>query len=205
MIQDPSPILSILESLKNDPSEYVRRSVANNLNDISKDHPELVLKLAKNWIGQNAETDKLIRHGLRTLLKKPHPQALELFDYGSASKVKCTNWNISPDSAAIGDKAQLSFGLDISNFKGKIWVEYLIDFVKANGSTSTKVFQWIDKTVGAEKALSATKKLGFKNLTTRVHYQGVHDQGAHSVHLRINGARIASTKIMLTKKRSTHV
>ena len=75
---DPSPIVPILKLLKNDPSETVRRSVANNLNDISKDNPEVALRLAEAWYGSTPETDTLVRHGLRTLLKQGHPDALRV-------------------------------------------------------------------------------------------------------------------------------
>jgi 3-methyladenine DNA glycosylase AlkC len=70
--KDPAPILPILENLKADPSEYVRRSVANNLNDIAKDHPEIALQIARAWQGVSPETDWIIKHGCRTLLKRGH-------------------------------------------------------------------------------------------------------------------------------------
>ena len=75
--KNPMPVLTILENLKNDPSESVRRSVANNLNDISKDRPGMVLKIANAWKGQNKETDAIVRHGCRTLLKHGHPEVLD--------------------------------------------------------------------------------------------------------------------------------
>jgi 3-methyladenine DNA glycosylase AlkC len=60
--KDPSPALPILEKLKNDESDYVRKSVANNLNEISKDHPQLVLDICERWYGQTANTDWLVKH-----------------------------------------------------------------------------------------------------------------------------------------------
>jgi len=48
--KDPAPILPILEKLKTDEALYVRKSVANNLNDIVKDNPDIVLKTAKRWL-----------------------------------------------------------------------------------------------------------------------------------------------------------
>ena len=77
--KDPRPIIGILEKLKEDPSLYVRRSVANNINDITKDNPELALKLVTGWKGANEETDWIIKHSMRTLLKASHPKALKLF------------------------------------------------------------------------------------------------------------------------------
>lgn len=68
--KDPSPVIAILEQLKDDPSPYVRKSVANNLNDISKTHPVLIENLAKDWYGKSVNTDWIIKHACRTLLKK---------------------------------------------------------------------------------------------------------------------------------------
>ena len=82
--KDPSPVLGILEQLKADPSLYVRKSVANNLNDISKTHPDLVAKIAKDWYGKNKHTDWIVRHGCRTLLKKGNRFVLELFGFVDA-------------------------------------------------------------------------------------------------------------------------
>ena len=62
-IQNPQPIIELLELLKDDEEEYVRRSVANSLNDISKDNPEVVVDIAERWTnGANNERKKLIRH-----------------------------------------------------------------------------------------------------------------------------------------------
>src|SRR5690349_16985177 len=84
--KNPKAILPILENLKADPSEYVRRSVANNLNDIAKDHPALVLSIVKNWRGRDANTDWIIKHGCRTLLKKGDVHALNLHGFNPTSK-----------------------------------------------------------------------------------------------------------------------
>lgn len=79
--KDPSPILPILENLKVDSSEYVRRSVANNLNDISKDNPDVALSVFRDWIGHSPETNRIVKHGCRTLLKQGVPEAMELFGF----------------------------------------------------------------------------------------------------------------------------
>ena len=77
--KDPSPVLPILEQLKTDPSPYVRKSVANNLNDTSKTHPDLVTKLAQDWYGRHEHTDWIVKHGCRTLLKKGNRDVLAIF------------------------------------------------------------------------------------------------------------------------------
>jgi 3-methyladenine DNA glycosylase AlkC len=81
--QNPEPILPVLENLKNDPSESVRRSVANNLNDISKDNPHVVLAIAKKWQGFNPQTDAVRKHACRTLLKQGHTEILDYLNENS--------------------------------------------------------------------------------------------------------------------------
>lgn len=195
-IADPAPIWPILETLKNDPSEYVRRSVANNLNDISKDHPDSVINKAKEWWGQTEATNKLLQHGLRTLLKKPHPEALKIVGYGSAKDVIVGLWQASPEEVSIGESIQLQLLLNTSGFSGKLRVEYLIEFVKASGKTSSKVFQLMDRSIDQEPQIQTTRKHSFKDLSTRKHYPGV-----HQVHLRVNGELMATTEVSVNKKK----
>ena len=78
---DPSKVLNILEQLKSDSSLYVRKSVANNLNDISKDNPQAVIDVVKKWSGKNPNTDWILRKGCRTLIKTANPEVMELFGY----------------------------------------------------------------------------------------------------------------------------
>ena len=174
-IDDPSPILPILETLKNDESGDVRRSVANNLNDISKDHPEVVLEIAQRWFGKTKETDALIKHALRTLLKQGNKRALHLFGYSDADDVLVTDLVITPEKIRIGEQAQFCFKLFIKGYgQKKIRLEYAISFVKANGSSTKKVFQLSEGIRMCGKQMEILKKQWFKNLTTRKHYVGKH-------------------------------
>lgn len=186
--KDPSPVLPILERLKNDDSEYVRRSVANNLNDISKDHPDLVLEIAKKWIGKTPQTDWVAKHGLRTLLKKGNTEALVLFDFGNPENIDVQNLTISTSQVKIGE--DLFFDFEINN-KGnspvKLRVEYGIDFVKKNGKTSRKIFKITENTYSSGTT-KMTRKQSFKNLSTRKHYPG-----EHGLEIVING--VAKSKV----------
>ncbi len=110
--KDPTPILPLLENLKNDPSEWVRRSVANSLNDIAKDHPTIVLNLVKQWADISKETDAIIKHGSRTLLKQGHTEILKHFGLDSRH-VTVSNFNILTPNVNIGDS--LSFSFTIKN------------------------------------------------------------------------------------------
>jgi 3-methyladenine DNA glycosylase AlkC len=78
-VKDPSPVLPILEALKDDPELYVRRSVANHLGDIAKDHPSIVFGICERWLdGASAERKWLIRHAVRHPARKGIPAALRL-------------------------------------------------------------------------------------------------------------------------------
>lgn len=174
-IHNPKPMLPILEQLINDESEYVRKSVANHLNDISKNHPELVLQLAKKWHGNSKNSNWIIKHGLRTLLKKGNKKALAIFDLDNSSELSIENLHLSNNKIKIGDFIYFEFNIiNHSDITRNIRLEYKIDFVKANGSTSKKVFQ-ISEFYLKPKSLKVFKrKQSFKELTTRKHYSGQH-------------------------------
>ncbi len=182
--KDPKPILPILENLKNDPSETVRRSVANNLNDIAKDHPDVVLTIAKKWLGKNANAGALVKHACRTLLKQGNKTALHLFDVGGDHDITVSNMNVSRQSIRIGESIDLSF--TITNNEKKpvtLRVEYAIDFVKARGVTSRKIFKVTEGSFAPSTKKEFKRKLRFADLTTRIHHAG-----EHKITLVINGA-----------------
>ena len=172
--KDPAPILPILENLKEDPEDYVRRSVANNLNDISKDNPELVIRIAKEWLGNNPETDWIVKHACRSLLKRGNTEVLTLFGFENPYKVKIANPGLKQKKIKIGDDLEFQFDLETTaKCLGKIRLEYAIDYVKKNGKLSTKVFQ-ISESEIESKTKSFTRKQSFKDLTTRKHNPGTH-------------------------------
>lgn len=193
--QDASPILPILEKLKADPSDYVRRSVANNLNDISKDQPELVLALAKSWQGHSEKTDWIIKHALRTLLKKRHNQALSLFGY----QTPALQASLSLDSTTVQMGQQLQFQVQLQSQAplGKLRLEYAIDFAGKNGNSRHKVFQLLERTV-LEPTLQLQRSYRFVDMTTRKHYPG-----PHQLHLFINGQPYASAPFELQPAQSS--
>jgi 3-methyladenine DNA glycosylase AlkC len=174
--KDPSPILPILETLKNDPSETVRRSVANNLNDIAKDHPDFVLNIMQNWRNVSPETDWVIRHGSRTLLKRANPKALQNFGFQEVIPVEVTDFAIDKNTLKIGEVLTFTFSIkNLSDTEGyKVRLEYGIDYMKANGKTSRKIFQISETTFEQGKTRSFIRQQSFKNLTTRKHYSGEH-------------------------------
>ncbi|MCB9640958.1 MAG: DNA alkylation repair protein [Myxococcales bacterium] len=192
--RDPSPLLPILEALKDDPSEYVRKSVANNLNDIAKDHPEVVLDLATSWFQDASPTRRwIIKHGCRTLLKQAHPRALELFDFPPPQDIEVSPPTLSPQTIAIGDELHFSFSLSTPSEKlGKIRVEYAIYYRKARGQLSRKIFQLSEKHCETHQ-ITYKRKHSFQERTTRKHYPG-----EHRLAIVINGKEMPYQSFQLT-------
>ncbi|MES2882662.1 MAG: DNA alkylation repair protein, partial [Bacteroidota bacterium] len=144
--KDPSTILPILENLKNDESLFVRKSVANNLNDIAKDHPAVVFQLVKSWKGASENTDWIIRHGCRTLLKKADENIYSLFQLNGNAKCKVHELKLDKGDLKIGDRLGFSFVLQATNKEpAKLRVEYAVYYIKANGKQSRKLFQITEK------------------------------------------------------------
>lgn len=191
--KDPGLILPILEKLKNDPEEFVRKSVANNLNDISKDHPTLVLDICERWQGKTKNTDWIIKHACRTLLKQGNQRAMLLFGFANPERMKVENFLLSESKTQIGEDISFSFDLNLDiPKKQKVRIEYIVHYVKANGKTSPKVFQIkeVELTPGTHRV---TKKHTFKNMSTRKHYSGT-----HTFEVVVNGEIKASAQIELS-------
>lgn len=191
--QNPEPIFPILEKLKADPSEYVRRSVANNLNDLAKDHPDRVLALAHSWWGQNPDTDRLLRHALRTLLKKGHPEALALMGEAHDGQVELTDFEAGPTEIQLGERLLLQAVLQhVGTTEASLRLEYVVYYVKANGSLSPKVFQWVRTKVQPGETLTYTTTQRMQDFTTRRHYAGQHE-----VAVVLNGKEVARSSFTL--------
>lgn len=191
--KDPTPILPILENLKADPSEYVRRSVANNLNDLAKDHPQLVLKIAKQWLGKNEHTDRIIKHGCRTLLKKGNADVLGLHGYDPKSRGMLKYFELPKTKVKIGE--YLNFSIAFVNREKKSTpyrLEYSIDYLTSTGKRSNKIFKITENELEAGKAITIQRKQSFKNLTTRKHFKGKHTLSIFS-----NGRKIGSKEFIV--------
>jgi len=172
--KNPKPILPILENLKDDESEYVRRSVANNLNDISKDHPPLVIKIAKKWHGKNENRNRLVKHALRTLLKKGDAEALAIIGFEKSRGAKVVNFKLVSKKISLNEKLKFSFKiLPVGKGLVKIRLEYAIYYLKANGSLNKKIFQIGEKALDS-KGVAVERSHLFKEMTTRKLYGGKH-------------------------------
>jgi len=185
-IKDPSPILPVLENLKNDPSLFVRKSVANNINDIARDHPDIVLELVKRWKGNSKNTDWILKHGSRTLLKKADPEIYKLFGLSGIHDCEIKHFQLDKKSLAIGETLTLDFALINMAKKGQLFrVELGIYYMKSNGTGTRKLFKITENNFKPDTPYPFKRKISFKDLTTRKHYAG-----KHSVCIVINGKEI---------------
>ncbi|MFY7971635.1 MAG: DNA alkylation repair protein [Flavobacteriales bacterium] len=187
--KNPHHTLPILENLKNDTELYVRKSVANHLNDISKDHPQLALQIAEEWKGKNERTDWIVKHALRGLLKKGDTQALAIFGL-KKSTASIDQLSFSKKSLRIGERLEFSFQCSLPKSES-IRIEYAIHYIKSNGQASPKVFMLRERLF--EKGThELTKTHSFEERTTRKHYPG-----EHRIVILINGQSAASGTVIL--------
>lgn len=181
---DPTPVVDLLERLKDDSSDYVRRSVANNLNDIAKDHPALVVEIAERWWADADDNRRrLIRHGLRTLIKAGDPGALGVLGYGPDSPLVVRSAAVAPDRVAIGGKVSVVAALHNPTDRSLPGlIDLRVHFVKANGETSPKVFKGAEIQVPPGETATVAKSVSLKQHSTRTHYPGT-----HMVEILVNG------------------
>jgi 3-methyladenine DNA glycosylase AlkC len=186
---DPRLAANILDNLKADSSLYVRKSVANHLNDITKDHPEWVLELIEGWSLDDKHTAWIARHALRSLIKQGNQRALAIMGAGGKPEVEIIDAQVNPPVIGLGDKITLSFAVKSTvEDSQRLVIDYAIDYVKANGSTSAKVFKLKALTLAGKNTELISRGQHIKELTTRRHYAG-----KHAVHILVNGERLAST------------
>ena len=194
LVKNPEPILPILVALLDDPEDYVRRSVANSLNDIAKDHPALVAEFVAHQIADaSAERRQLLRHASRTLLKKGDAKALANFGFAAAKGIGAT---LSVETPVVAFGGTLAFALIVTNgdkAPQRLMIDYAIHHVKANGTLAPKVFKWkqLDLPAGGGQAIG--KEHAIRAITTRRYYPGM-----HRIEILINGTVSATADFDLT-------
>lgn len=195
-IQHPQWVLPLLKALRDDPSEYVRRSVANHLNDVAKDHPELIITIAQQWLskselGMLKQTEyknrhKLIRHACRTLLKQGNEEVLSLFGYYPAQDIECTLSSSTlevPFGGVFEFELQLNFmGSQQEEINNNLMIDYVLHFQKANAKQAAKVFKWLDRKGISKEQEHIIKQHSFKAISTRKYYPGT-----HTLEVMVNG------------------
>lgn len=193
LVREPRPILPILTALLDDPEEYVRRSVANSLNDIAKDHPDLVGEfVAAHIAGASPERLRLLRHASRTLLKQGHRGALANFGFDPPLGVAA---QLAIATPAVRFGSDLLLGLSVRNahsLRQRVMIDYAVHHRKGNGDTSPKVFKWTTVTLEAGATVALKKHHPIRPITTRRYYGG-----AHRVVVLINGQPAAEADFEL--------
>ncbi|WP_027418503.1 DNA alkylation repair protein [Crocinitomix catalasitica] len=192
-IDNPQPILPILDRLKNDKEDYVYRSVANNWNDISKHHPDLVLRNINRWAKKTKTTEWVAKHALRTLLKQGNQEAMSLFGFGTIDNLKLNSFAIQDSQIEFGGISKLHISIKNNGPEAKFRLEYAIDYLKKTGKHNRKIFQLTETTLNSNQSLNLVKKLDFKDLSTRKHYRGI-----HFINLVVNGNDIEKIQFHLT-------
>ena len=196
LLEVPHPTLGLLEKLHQDPSDYVRLSVSNHLNDFSKHHPTLVIEILTCWKKANPDDprlDKLARHACRTLLKSGHSGALELHGFGGAKALEIQAFSLSEKVVKLGD--HLGYHLIIRNTsrrKVKVMFDYAILHRKANGTLSPKVFKGRTRELSAGEHWEIGGRHSLKPVTTRVYHSGL-----HGFEPRLNGRVFAALEFTL--------
>jgi 3-methyladenine DNA glycosylase AlkC len=181
---DPAPVLALLEELKDDPELYVRRSVANNLNDIGKDHPQLLEATARRWLdGATAERTWIVRHALRSAIKRAEPGALKALGFGGKAALRITRASVTPRQARIGGTVEIDCEVEGTGARATpLMVDLVVHYRKANGGSAAKIFKWKQLQLRRGERVQLQRRLALRQLTTRRHYPG-----RHRVQLQVNG------------------
>lgn len=185
-IKNPRPVLRLLKKLKTDPELMVRRSVANNLNDIAKDHPDLVVKTLGKWQKiTNDGTQWIIRHAARTLVKQGNMDVLTVLGYSPKIDIKVSKIQLDKPVIKIGGELNFSFEItSMSRQSQDLVIDYVIHYVKASGKLAPKVFKLTQRALKPGETIQVAKKHSFRLITTRKYYAGKHE-----LEIQVNGVR----------------
>lgn len=187
LIANPDAVAPILENLKGDTSLYVRKSVANHLNDITKDHPDWVFDRIAAWPKENPHTAWIIKQALRTLIKKGDARALTHSGVSGKAEARVESFSVTPSSLPLGGSVKITAKM-ISTFSApqKLVIDYAVHYVKKAGGTSRKVFKLKEVQLGAGAMTELSISRAIRDFTTRIHYPGL-----HRVELIVNGDVLA--------------
>lgn len=192
--EDPRPVLELLELLKDDPELLVRRSVANNLNDIGKDNPDLLVQTCRRWAKDASEERSwVIRHALRSAVKRGDQGALRILGFGDGDGAEVRRLRAEPTRVTIGDAVRITFDLANTGDSPRSFnADLRVHFVRANGGSGPKVFKV--RVVELEPGTSAalTKSISLRQHSTRTHYPG-----RHRVEVVVNGRSLAQATFLV--------
>jgi 3-methyladenine DNA glycosylase AlkC len=189
LIADPSPNVPLLDALVDDPSPYVRRSVANHLNDISKDHPDIALHLAGRWLARGEGAAWAVGHGLRTLVKRGDPAALELLGVTTGADIELLDISVEPVAVRIGEAVTLTFTLAVADGEGPAdaVIDYRVHYVGARGVKAPKVFKLTRRRLEAGQPVTISRRHAFEHVSIRRIIPG-----RHTIDVQVNGRVLGS-------------
>lgn len=194
-IHNPEPLRAILEKLKADESLYVRRSVANNLNDISKDNPEWMIDLCRNWLtDSHAHTNWIVKHALRSLVKAGDERVFPLLGYAAVPDVTASEIKLDKKRVAMGSAINFSCAITAGSQAQSLVVDYVVYFMKANGKLAAKVFKLKNIVLRANESVVIAKSYSFRLITTRRYYSG-----EHKLAIQVNGKEVARTDFYVSE------
>ncbi len=193
VLKDPKLTTPILERLRADDSLYVRKSVANHLNDFSKDHPTYTIGLLRTWDRSHPHTSWIAKQASRTLIKAGNVDALALFAFDSKVKVRVDDLRVEPKRLRLGDTLAFSFNVVSEAARAQqLVIDYAIHYRKAGGGTSRKVFKLKEVELGARASINVTKRQRIVDFSTRKHYPG-----EHMLEVMVNGKVHAQASFVL--------
>ena len=194
-IKHPEITLDILELLKDDNSKYVQKSVANHLNDITKDNPEIALNALEKWKKENRpNTNWIVKHALRSELKKGNKKALEIAGYSLSPNIEVSDFKLSSSKIKIGDYILFQFTIrNIGSHEEQLMIDYICHFMKSNGRTAPKTFKLRTKSLKEGQSIHFKKKHSLQIRSTRKIYPG-----KHRIELFINGISFKSNTFFIT-------
>lgn len=193
-VEDPSPVLEILEGLRCDTSRFVQKSVANNLNDIAKDHPDRVLDIAQRWMNErHDETSWIVRHALRTLLKKGNPRAMRILGFRPNVDIEVSPLVLAADSVQEG--GSIAFRTSLKNLESicaPVLVDYVVHYVKSSGERKKAVFKLNTLMLEPGKNVTVEGNHSFRKVKTRQLYSG-----RHRIDVQVNGRMVVGCEFTL--------
>lgn len=191
LVADPSPNIELLDRLVDDPSVYVRRSVANHLNDIAKDHPDVALALARRWQPRGEAPAWVVRHGLRTLVKRGDPEALAVLGATPDADVRLAALVVDRDTIAIGDEVTFTFTLEVlGDEAADVVVDYRVHYVGADGRARPRVFKLTRRRLAPGVAARITRRHRFEHVSIRQ----IHP-GRHVIDVQVNGRVLGAVEV----------
>ncbi len=194
LLDDPEIGIDLITQLRHDPDEVVRRSVANHLNDIARNHPDRIAGLAATWTAESVTDPQMIRHALRGLVKKGHTGAMAALGFTTTASVDIDSFSVAPAEIELGESIELAATITSSaDQTQRLIVDFVIHHVNANGATSPKVFKWTTVELESGETVSLTKKRRIATASTRRYHPGV-----HRVQLQIAGSAVAESPFTLT-------